>query len=293
MDFDYIIAGGGIAGAVCAYQLSKNHKQCLILEKTEQLTEKRCGGGVPYTAVSLLKNIGIDVGWLLSNGATAVHGHVFCYSGWKEVHTYRPGIYSIGTSRKVFDGFLIQNALQAGAVIKYGNTVSAIKRTESGVFVNGVSARKFVCAVGARGLNGNPPNGQTMGISAHIVGLSRLQPSRFYFWYPENRADSYFWAFPIGQELWNVGLWYQKPDSSMKQTFLEGIYRFIEPNFPNGFKYQLIPRGEFLGNIDQRMAYDFALDGIGDFAGYNNKKNGGGILYAIQSALQYAEKEMY
>ena len=53
MIYDYIIAGSGIAGSVCAYELSKLNKSCLILEKEPYRLEKICGGGVsPPASVS-------------------------------------------------------------------------------------------------------------------------------------------------------------------------------------------------------------------------------------------------
>ena len=55
---------------------------------------------------------------------------------------------------------------------------------------------------------------------------------------------------------------------------MKNDYKIVEPL-----------KGEFLGNVDLRNIYN-AKYGLGDFAGLNNKKNGGGITQAIESAIE-------
>ena len=59
MIYDYIIIGGGISGYVSAYELGKQNKTCLILEKNKNQSEKVCGGGVSYKALKLLEEAGM------------------------------------------------------------------------------------------------------------------------------------------------------------------------------------------------------------------------------------------
>ena len=43
MKYDYLIVGSGLYGAVCAHELTKKGKKCLVVEKREHV------GGNVYT----------------------------------------------------------------------------------------------------------------------------------------------------------------------------------------------------------------------------------------------------
>ena len=52
--YDYIIVGSGVAGAVCAYELSRIGYSCLAIEKNAKDYEKICGG--VESAITLAEN---------------------------------------------------------------------------------------------------------------------------------------------------------------------------------------------------------------------------------------------
>ena len=290
--YDYIIAGSGIAGNVCAYELSRNNKSCLILEKENTRKEKVCGGGVPSEALDLLRMIDIDVdSFVQQNDVSKIYGDTFNFIDTKLEHEYTSYNYSLGTKREIFDEFLLRQALKVGASIKYGQQVKSIK-TSNGLFiVNGYKCRKFVSAIGARGFDNKIPKEQSVGISAQIRGESDLKDDRFYFWYYEKTKDKYFWIFPIGNMLWNIGIWYRHPNKNMRKEYELCIHRILNNHFKDGFIYEICPKGEFLGNVNQ-ISTITNWYGIGDFVGTNNIKNGGGIFYAIESAINFARDEI-
>jgi len=51
VDFDVIVVGGGVAGAVCAYQLAQAGKQVVLIERGELAGSKNLSGGVFYCRV--------------------------------------------------------------------------------------------------------------------------------------------------------------------------------------------------------------------------------------------------
>ena len=290
MIYDYIIAGSGIAGSICAYELSKLNKSCLIIEKDPHRLEKMCGGGVPHKAIELLQNIGISIDELLKEDICIIDGCTMFYKDELQIYDYDSKSFAVGTTRYIFDEFLLKQSLNQGAIIKYNEKVESITKENNLYIVNNYKAHNFVSAVGARGIGNKIPKGQSVGISAHIIGQSSLSSDRFYYWYYSGSKDKYFWLFPIGKDLWNVGVWFKNPDGSMKQDFYYGIKNIVAPYFKNGYNYKIPPKGEFLGNVDQRNLNNKFYDGIGDFAGTNNIKNGGGIIYAIESAIEYVSK---
>ncbi|MGL5712731.1 MAG: NAD(P)/FAD-dependent oxidoreductase [Paraclostridium sp.] len=289
MVYDYIIAGSGIAGSICAYELSRKDKTCLILEKEAGRFEKICGGGVSYKAIELLEDIGIDIEKILDDEVSIVQGHTIFYKNNSVTKEYKDNMYSLGTTRQKLDSFLLEQALKKGAKIKYNEEVTEISKKNDLYTINGYESYNFVCAVGARGINVSSLKKQTVGISAQIKGKSNLESNKFYYWYYSDTDEKYFWIFPIGKDIWNIGVWFRNPDKTMKTEFEDGINKFVNPNFNLGYEYIKLPKGEFLGNIDQR---DFNIvDGIGDFSGNNNIKNGGGIIGAIKSAIEYSNNQ--
>ncbi len=288
--YDFIIAGSGIAGNVCAFLLARKNKSCLILEKQSFRTEKICGGGFSYKALALLEKIGIDINRLKDLEHKDIFGHVkFFPESISEKH-YRDGKVSMGIQRRLSDEFLLLQAIREGAEIFYGVPVNTIKAEGQIFLVNSRYATKnFIVATGARGLSKKVPQGQSFGFSALIRGYSLLESDKFYFWYYDMSCDKYCWLFPVGQELWNMGIWQRIPDSEMSQNFSLWLKKIENKYFPKGFEYVTKIRGSYLGNIDQRDDGIFS-NGLGDFAGYNNILNGGGIIGAIESAIEFAQR---
>lgn len=290
MIYDYIIAGAGVAGSVCAYILSKKGAQCIILEKNNTLMEKICGGGVPRKAINLLEQIGIDTKILLNENISIINGHVIERNGITKTYYYSKNEFALGMRRRILDGFILKQALVKGSKINFGINVSDIIYKDSLYRVNGYYGRNFICAVGARGIGNNIPIGQSMGISTQINGKCSLNSDKFYYWYYAEKDDRYCWIFPIGKDLWNIGVWYRKPSSTLLRDYRQIFFNKIKKYFPFGYQTISQPKGEFLGNVDQRLIYKNNFYGIGDFAGMNNIKNGGGILPAIKSAIILANK---
>ncbi len=290
MIYDYIIIGSGISGNVLAYLLSESGKKCLILEKDAIRKEKTCGGGIPHKAILKLTDIGFDIASLLSKDVSIIKGDCVFYGVEKEVSIYKESEWALGSQRCIFDEFLLNQAMKQGAVIRRGEYVSKIRKVSDRYDVNGYFGREIVIACGARGLDGRCVKGQSYGISAQIIGKSKLNSNLFYFWYYELIKDKYFWCFPIGNDIWNVGIWFMKPTKHIKSEFKICWKSIVDKYFQSGYKYLRKPKGEFCGNIDLRAKFDYTYNGVGDFSGSNNIKNGGGIYKGIMSSIEFFNK---
>lgn len=285
--YDYIIVGSGVAGNVCAYELQKKGYSCLIVEKTNNRCEKICGGGIPYKALCRVKEIGMNLDVLYDKDVACIGGDII-HSGGRQVETvYDSDCNALGCRRADFDNFLLSEAQRYGADICWGVNVNKIDSRSNGYKVDKFYSRKIVIAAGARGLGNKYYKGQSIGISAQVVGKSIYPSDRFTYFYLSDTADKYFWIFPIGKNIWNIGLWYMVPEQSMRETFSRCWNRYVEPSFRICNILQG-PRAEFCGNVAVNILESIACDSIGDYAGTNNLKNGGGIYRAIKSAISYA-----
>lgn len=283
--YDYIVIGSGIAGNVFAYEVGKQNKTCVILEKTPYRSEKTCGGGIPRKAIDLLKKININISDIPSNKYSIITGVSCKYKNHTKIKSYDLNSYAIGIRRCVFDEFLLQNAINVGARVAFGEYVTKVDKIDNCYTINGYCGKNVVYACGARGLTEQYTLGQSIAISTIIHGECTLANDLFHFFYLDDTKGKYIWAFPVGDAIWNVGLWSNKPYKQMKKEFNAFFDNSIKHCFKNGYSVIESIRGDFLGNVDQRKLYNIRY-GIGDFAGLNNKKNGGGITQAIESAVE-------
>lgn len=288
MIYDYIIIGSGIAGNVCAYILANEGKSCLVLEKNEVRKEKICGGGIPHKAISLLADIGMNIDKLLGSDVSVINGDISVFpDGKEEKNYYSKTCFALGSRRRVFDEFLMNEAISKGAEILYNQNVSEYTNYGEYIDVNGFMAKKVIVAIGARGFDGRYHVGQSIGISMQFKGKTSLQKDIFYYWYIGD-TTKYAWLFPIGNDMWNYGIWYQVPEVEMKTVFENYKIKIIERFFGTTIEVFQKPRAEFLGNVDLRSDDD--IYGVGDYAGVNNVLNGGGIYRAIKQSINLCKE---
>lgn len=285
MNYDYIIIGGSVAGSICAYDLSKKGYNCLVLEQHPSDYEKICGGGISYKALDILVQAGIEVASLFKFDSQAISGHIIYKGDSITEKVYKDGKASLGIQRNVFDGFLRKQAQRMGSDFCFEHKVSNVIFTGDKYNVDEYSGDQLIWAIGSRALDRKIPMGQSIGISGQVEGRTDLCKDRFYYWYYAPACESkYFWAFPIGKNLWNVGIWSRHAFSEMRHDYKDCFDRYFLPHLNGEWRYMRNPRAEFLGHYDQRKDYEGCL-GVGDFAGMCNPVNGGGIIGAIQSAL--------
>ena len=290
MDYDYIIIGGGVAGSICAYDLCKKEYKCLVLEKYRPDHEKICGGGISYKALELIRQSGIEIAPLFKFDSQAISGHISYKDGRVSEKIYKDGKVSLGIQRHLFDDYLRNQAQIMGADIRFEHKVSKVLEEDDKYIVDGYSGNQLIWAIGARSLDGKIPKGQSIGLSGQIEARAYFNVNRFYYWYYEPACETkYFWAFPIGKNLWNVGLWSRQAFPEMRCDYEDCLERYFLSHLSGEWRYLRKPKAEFLGHLDQRKERKGCI-GVGDFAGKCNPVNGGGIIGAIQSALITASK---
>lgn len=288
-NFDYIIIGSGIAGNICAYQLQKKSYSCLILEKSIIRCEKVCGGGIPYKALEKMKLIGMNIDALMQQDVALIKGDISYRKNKVETCIYDSSKFAIGCRRTILDNFLLEEALKQGAKVQWGTPVKKIVSSGSYYNIANIKSREIVVAVGARGLLGKYYSGQSIGMSIQIYGESKLPSDMFSYYYFKENNECYFWVFPIGRNIWNIGLWSRVPYNDLKKDFYSCWYSYIKDNFRDYHILQPL-KTEFCGNVDLSCKEGIPCKAIGDYSGTNNIKNGGGIYKAIKSVLEYTNE---
>lgn len=288
--YDYIIIGSGVAGNVCAFILQKKGFSCLILEKEKIRKEKICGGGIPRKAIDMLIGMGMDIQKFFDSDVSLINGDIAFINGQYITNYYESDCYAAACRRKIFDDFLLNEAIGYGAEIKWGECVNKIEYKDNIYQVNDFLSKKVIASPGARGLKNRYYKGQSIGISAQIYGNTDLRNDIFHYFYYKNTDDTYFWIFPIGKKLWNIGIWFRSPSHEMNNEYKKCWEKYVESNFCN-YTYIQRPMAEFCGNVNISIEEKIITDAIGDYGGNNNIINGGGIYRAIKSAIKYTDTE--
>lgn len=292
MVYDCIIAGAGPAGAFCGYLLAKSGYSCLILERLEEYGEKICGGWLPNIALEELRKAEIDIETFSETHGVRTKSCLTAKKDDDSVYTYPEGQYGLGTTRKAFDSFLGNAAMQAGVTIRFHERVKKIEYKEGLYYVNGFVGKNFVAATGARGLVDDTCGKyekQSFGISGQIKGIGSLDPQQVFFWYENEETQDYFWAIPIERDTWNIGFWMQKPEKDIMKRYEAGVKKYIDENF-SSYEYIIRPKGAFLGNVDLSENLEVPAFAAGDFAGTNSFLTGEGLSFALRSAKRAAYK---
>ena len=292
MRYDVLVAGAGPAGSTVARECASRGLSVLVLDKAEFPRDKPCGGGVTWRASELLP---FD---LMPVVERVIFGITMSVRRKKSFTRRSPQTITFLTQRARFDAFLLQKAVEAGAVLREGTPVQGVERFPDHVVVRSrgetFEARALVAADGANG-----PTARMAGVDAQLVqGIAvegNITPRNGF---PKEWEDvlgldfgsppgGYGWIFPKEDHL-NIGI---------------GGWKYTGPTLRDGLKqlvryYGYDPaemwgvRGHHLPLLQStRPLVDGNMLLVGDTGGLLDPITGEGIYAAIWSG-QIAAKHL-
>lgn len=290
--YDVVIAGSGPAGMSCAIALAMKGINCLIIEKRASLNGKVCGDGLTPRAVNDLKKLNINVLELNGkkiNSKCTVYTDRMIEEQYGDLYDY--GIeYAYGVSRDILDNALLNKAIEVGVDIVWNLGVNKIKKIENEYIINDLyRGMEVVLACGALGISGvglcMPTTKMPMGISARIKGKCSYKDDRFYFFQDKILSNGYAWLFPVGNELWNLGVW-----SNDIKKLKDLYYEYEGAIFDADINYCRPPKGAIIGASKEGAMLNTALKCIGDCALKANFYTGEGVSFAIEDGIKCANE---
>lgn len=120
--YDAVIIGGGLAGLICAIELSRAGHRVLVLEKKEYPFHKVCGEYISNEVLGYLQSLGFDP---FRYGAARIGRLRVSTPSGKNMYTRLP-LGGFGLSRLVMDDALHQLAVQLGAKVLTGVRVTDV-----------------------------------------------------------------------------------------------------------------------------------------------------------------------
>lgn len=294
---DVIIIGAGPAGTSCAKKLAENGFSVKVFDKRAEIgAPKRCGEGISEASQNLIGKIPNRCIAQKIRGA-----RLYAPDG-----RYLDAILSEGgfvLERKIFDKWLAEEAVKAGASVQANTFVSGLLKDDRGYFT-GVKAefmgnefeekaRIVVCAAGAE----SPLRTQALGVYSKLNLIdSCIQyemtnidtvPDLIHIYLSSVLAPrGYVWVFPKGEHRANVGLGIVPQDKKPGEFMAEFLK--LHPEISKGSILEVnagcVPVG---GMVKDMVANGFVLCGEG--ANHVNPIHGGGIKEAIISGQMAAD----
>ncbi|GAA1039227.1 geranylgeranyl reductase family protein [Virgisporangium ochraceum] len=320
-DADVIVVGAGPAGSTAAYHLARHGLRVLVLEKSQFPREKVCGDGLTPRAVKQLIKMGIDTsakGWLPNKGLRVIGGGVRLELDWPDLAAF-PG-YGLTRTRLDFDQLLADRAVEMGAILKTGHTVTGpildddgrvvgVKATENGeplefrapvtLACDGVSARLAL----AMGLSKRDDRPMGVAVRQYFHSPARHDDEYMESWLElrskeggDKLLPGYGWIFGIGDGRINVGLGVLNSSVAFGKTNYRRMLADWLAATPAewGANDPANADGEAQGaalpmGFNRVPHYTRGVLLVGDSGGMVNPFNGEGIAYAMESAELAAE----
>ncbi len=294
---DAIIVGAGPAGTACAKKLAEAGYSVKVYEKRAEIgSPKRCGEGLSEASQNFVGKIPDRCIAQRMKGA-----RLYAPNG-----RYLDAILAEGgfiLERKVFDKWLAEEAVKAGAAIQANTFVNGLlKDAQSnfagvrGEFMGNTfeeKARIVVCATGAE----SPIRNQALGVYSKVTLVDSciqyemtnvdMVSDMIHIYLSSVLAPrGYVWVFPKGEHRANVGLGIipqdKKPGEYMQLFFKE------HPEIAKGSILEVnagcVPVG---GLVKDMVTGGFVL--CGEAANHVNPIHGGGIKEAVISGQMAAD----
>ncbi len=293
---DIIIIGAGPAGTACAKKLAENGFSVKIYDRRQEIgSPKRCGEGLSESTQDLIGKIPEKCIDQKVKGA-----RIYAPNG-----KYLEAVLDYGgivLNRKVFDKWLAEQAVKAGAVIQANSFVSGlIKKDDYFVGVKGQfleedfdeRAKMVVCATGAesplrkQALNiFSKPNLIDSCLQYEMSGIDSDPDFIHIYLGFEIAPRGYAWIFPKGKNKANVGLGII-PGEKTPKFYLE---KFINsrPEIKKGSIIEVNAGCVPVGGMEKNMV-DNGFLVCGEAAHHVNPIHGGGIKESIISGQLAAQ----
>jgi digeranylgeranylglycerophospholipid reductase len=296
MNYDVLIIGAGPAGTSCAKRLAENGFSVKVFDKRAEIgNPKRCGEGLSENAQDLIGKIPERCIAQKIKGA-----RVYAPNGKYLEAVLEKGGFIL--ERKVFDKWLAEEAVKAGANIQANTFISnLIKNNDYFTGVKGEflgdefeeKAKIIVCATGAE----SSLREQALGIFSQLnlidsclqyemTGIETIPELIHIYLGAELAPRGYIWVFPKGKNRANVGAGII-PGNKKPKFYLEEFIK-KNPEISKGSIIEVnagcVPVG---GLVKDMVTNGFLI--CGEAAHHVNPIHGGGIKEAIISGQLAAD----
>lgn len=306
--FDVIIVGAGPAGTACALALKDSGLNILMLDKHSFPRDKICGDAVGGRSIKNLEKFSPElVEELRSLGTKELNTttRIFIYDKQPFNLYWKNEAYCI--KRYDFDALLFKHAMKINKTLTFKGDfkVDDVIKQQGKVVVGNkksdtyYSANIVVAADGSQSFLAKQlidlkldPNNFSAAVRAYFSNVEGVLPNQTEAHFIKESMPGYFWIFPVGNNVANVGYGMLSNEISrrkinLKQSFTQIISQHpqLKKRFENAtIESDIEGFGLALGSRKVEVYGDnFLL--VGDAASLIDPKAGDGISNAIDSGI--------
>jgi geranylgeranyl reductase family protein len=247
--FDVIIVGAGPAGTSCALTLDQSGLKVLLVDKSDFPRDKTCGDAIPGPSLRVLRKLFGPDELLEELVQTSIIKASTLYYKEKRALSIHWVTKALNIPRETFDNYLFNKVKTTKTNLLTGTRIRDVNHTGNQVeittFENQTYYAKMIVAcdgansIVARKLQTEPnPNQQGVALRAYFKNID-FDRTQNHFLVKKN-FPGYFWVFPVGQGLYNVG--YGMPTDkkekgqNIQQQFWDIIAndKLLKEKFKNG-----------------------------------------------------------
>ncbi len=310
---DVAVVGAGPAGSAAAIRCHKNGLTVALIDKAVFPRDKVCGDGIPLKTFKLLEELGFEEQEMFENGykisRLKVYGpgnHVTTYGGLTPDASTKSGCIP----RKLFDDALYRRAASAASYNLTGYKVVRVENAADNqtLYVttkNGeekkIKAAAVIAADGANSFMARFLKLLKRDQAHHFDGLrcyfkGKPFDSVVHLFYDKNTLPGYVWVFPVARDTANVGIMINKKYKKSGGENIRQVFEKVLKENPHlrkvleGARQQDTVKGAPLplGTLPGSRVADGVIL-VGDAAAFINPVTGGGIYFAILSAMKASD----
>jgi len=218
--YDILIIGAGPAGTTCALALKDSGLKVGLLNKSSFPRDKICGDAIPGPAFKVMRSLSPDFEkelFAFAKKQTITTSKIVAPNGKSFAIPWVTQAYNC--RRFDFDNFLLKMVSKYSKSVIYENTeVEKIEIERHGIHIickEGGSIFHCKLVIGADGANGVCAKNLTgfsldrkhhcAAVRAYYRGVKGVEQGGNEFYILKDYLPGYFWIFPVGNNLVNVG----------------------------------------------------------------------------------------
>ncbi|MBI2084978.1 MAG: geranylgeranyl reductase family protein [Candidatus Aenigmarchaeota archaeon] len=312
-DYEVIVVGGGPAGSSCATFLGRKGVKTLLVDKASFPRDKTCGDGITGKSYGVLEELGVE-DEIIKNQHMETFGLVTSSPSGVSLNTRsereadKKKVYVC--KRQIFDNILFQEAkkkadiienFSVGDLIIENGAVAGIKGAGKDGKEKEFRAKIVVGADGANsivarklGLNDFQTDRSLVAVRTYYENVGETQ-DLIEFHFLEDLTPGYFWIFPAGDNVSNVGIAVVAGDVPKRKLNLKNKLEEIvknsrfAPRFTNAKQISEVKGWNLPTGAQKRKRAGDGFILVGDAASLIDPFTGEGIGNALVSGKMAAE----